>query len=87
MGTVFSHLGTSLPTGPSADDPILALLTVFWPMLEKLFMSGHLENGNLAAAACRALSQAVQSSGMIKDSNCDFLTGHGIFSILITKYV
>lgn len=63
MGTVFSHLGTSLPTGPSADDPILALLTVFWPMLEKLFMSGHLENGNLAAAACRALSQAVQSSG------------------------
>ncbi|KAL0014887.1 hypothetical protein SO802_001956 [Lithocarpus litseifolius] len=63
MGTVFSHLGTSLPTGPAADDPILALLTVFWPMLEKLFMSGHLENGNLAAAACRALSQAVQSSG------------------------
>ncbi|XP_075643582.1 transportin MOS14 isoform X1 [Castanea sativa] len=63
MGTVFGHLGMSLPTGPSADDPILALLTVFWPMLEKLFMSGHLENGNLAAAACRALSQAVQSSG------------------------
>ncbi|KAM3760806.1 hypothetical protein ACB098_01G220400 [Castanea mollissima] len=65
MGTVFGHLGMSLPTGPSADDPILALLTVFWPMLEKLFMSGHLENGNLAAAACRALSQAVQSSASV----------------------
>ncbi|GMY12794.1 transportin MOS14 [Fagus crenata] len=63
MGTVFSHLATSMPTGPSADDPILALLTVFWPMLEKLFMSGHMENGNLATSACRALSQAVQSSG------------------------
>ncbi|KAB1211378.1 Transportin-3 [Morella rubra] len=63
MGTVFSHLAMSLPTGPSADDPILALLTVFWPMLEKLFMSGHMENANLSTAACRALSQAIQSSG------------------------
>lgn len=67
MGTVFSHLAMSLPTGPSADDPILALLTVFWPMLEKLFMSGHMENANLSTAACRALSQAIQSSGSIKD--------------------
>ncbi|XP_059452745.1 transportin MOS14 isoform X1 [Corylus avellana] len=63
MGTVFSHLPMSLSTGPSADDPILTLLTVFWPMLEKLFMSGHMENGNLSTAACRALSQAIQSSG------------------------
>jgi transportin-3 len=67
MGTVFSHLPMSLSNGPSADDPILALLTIFWPMLEKLFMSGHMENGNLSTAACRALSQAIQSSGMTKD--------------------
>ncbi|KAG6660061.1 transportin MOS14 [Carya illinoinensis] len=62
IGTVLGHLAP-LPNGPSADDPILALLTVFWPMLEKLFMSGHMENGNLSTAACRALSQAIQSSG------------------------
>ncbi|KAF3435348.1 hypothetical protein FNV43_RR22435 [Rhamnella rubrinervis] len=63
MGTVFSHLAACLPNGPTLEDPILALLTVFWPMLEKLFRSEHMENGNLSAAACRALSQAIQSSG------------------------
>ncbi|KAK9271665.1 hypothetical protein L1049_002028 [Liquidambar formosana] len=63
MGTVFSHLATTLSSGPAADDPILALLRLFWPMLEKLFMSEHMENGSLSTAACRALSQAIQSSG------------------------
>ncbi|XP_024017806.1 transportin MOS14 isoform X2 [Morus notabilis] len=63
MGTVFSHLATSLPGGPTSDDPIISLLRVFWPMLEKLFRSEHMENGNLSVAACRALSQAIQSSG------------------------
>lgn len=63
MGTVFSHLATSSPAGSASDDPILALLTVFWPMLEKLFKSKHMESGSLSAAACRALSLAVQSSG------------------------
>ena len=52
------------PSGPAMDDPILALLGVFWPMLEKLFTSEHMENGNLSLAACRALSQAIQSSGI-----------------------
>ncbi|KAJ4729616.1 Transportin like [Melia azedarach] len=63
MGTVFSHLAAPLPTDPAADDPIYALLRVFWPMLEKLFRSEHMENGNLSTAACRALSLAIQSSG------------------------
>ncbi|XP_021822946.1 transportin MOS14 isoform X3 [Prunus avium] len=63
MGTVFSHLATSMQSGPSADDCMLALLQVFWPMLEKLFWSEHMENGNLSTAACRALTQAIQSSG------------------------
>ncbi|GAV85541.1 LOW QUALITY PROTEIN: Xpo1 domain-containing protein [Cephalotus follicularis] len=63
MGTVLSHLATPVLSGPVADDPILALLRVFWPMLEKLFMSEHMENGNLSTAACRALSLAIQSSG------------------------
>lgn len=64
MGTVFSHLATSMQSGPSADDCMLALLQVFWPMLEKLFWSEHMENGNLSTAACRALTQAIQSSGI-----------------------
>lgn len=63
MGTVFSHLPVPLPTNPTGDDPIFALLRVFWPMLEKLFRSEHMENGNLSTAACRALSLAIQSSG------------------------
>ncbi|XP_057982935.1 transportin MOS14 isoform X2 [Malania oleifera] len=63
MGTVFSHVAPILPTCPTADDPLLVLLSVFWPMLEKLFSSEHMENGNVSTAACRALSQAIQSSG------------------------
>ncbi|KAJ0113292.1 hypothetical protein Patl1_02485 [Pistacia atlantica] len=63
MGTVFSHLTVPLPTDSAADNPIYALLRVFWPMLEKLFRSGHMENGNISTAACRALSLAIQSSG------------------------
>ncbi|CAN7020253.1 unnamed protein product [Brassica rapa subsp. trilocularis] len=62
IGTVFSHLATSLSSVPVADSPILCLLTAFWPILEKLFRSEHMESGSLAAAACRALSVAVQSS-------------------------
>ncbi|KAL5864664.1 hypothetical protein ACOSQ3_002178 [Xanthoceras sorbifolium] len=63
MGTVFSHLAAPLPTDPATDDPMYALLRVFWPILEKLFRSEHMENGNLSTAACRALSLAIQSSG------------------------
>ncbi|KAA8548316.1 hypothetical protein F0562_004745 [Nyssa sinensis] len=63
MGTVFSHLATPMSTGPAADDPILALIVIFWPMLEKLFRSEHMGNGSLSTSACRALSQAIQSSG------------------------
>jgi len=51
-------------TEPVADDSILSLLRVFWPILEKIFGSEHMENGNLSVAACRALSLAVQSSGL-----------------------
>ncbi|KAK7396024.1 hypothetical protein VNO78_16713 [Psophocarpus tetragonolobus] len=63
MGTVFSHLSISVATEAAADDSILSLLRVFWPILEKIFSSEHMENGNLSVAACRALSLAVQSSG------------------------
>lgn len=64
MGTVFGHLAISVGTEPATDDSILSLLSVFWPILEKLFRSEHMESGNLSMAACRALSLAIQSSGM-----------------------
>lgn len=63
MGAVFSHLATPPLTDQAEDDTILVLLGAFWPLLEKLFRSVHMENGSLSAAACRSLSQAVHSSG------------------------
>ncbi|KAK3009097.1 hypothetical protein RJ639_015257 [Escallonia herrerae] len=59
MGIVFGHL----VTGPVLNDPIFALLAVFWPMLQKLFRSEYIENASLSMAACRVLSRAVESSG------------------------
>lgn len=63
IGTIFIHLATDLSTVMASDDSALALLGIFWPMLEKLFRSEHIENASLSAAACRALSHGIQSSG------------------------
>ncbi|KAM3364161.1 transportin MOS14 isoform X1 [Capsicum galapagoense] len=63
LGTVFNHLSTESSAGSDWDDPLVALLGVFWQMLEKLFQSEHIGNAILSMAACRALSQAIQSSG------------------------
>lgn len=48
------------------DDTVL-VLEFFWPLLEKLFRSSHMENASLSAAACRSLSVAVHSSGTCVD--------------------
>ncbi|ERN06419.1 transportin MOS14 isoform X1 [Amborella trichopoda] len=63
MGAVLSHLASPLSSNPAKDDPMLILLELFWPLLEKLFRSVHMENSNLSAAACRSLSQAIHTSG------------------------
>ncbi|XP_022759430.1 uncharacterized protein LOC111305831 isoform X8 [Durio zibethinus] len=63
MGIVFSHLAMPILYEASTDNPIIAVIRVFWPMLEKLFRSEHMENSSLSTAACRALSLAIQSSG------------------------
>ncbi|KAG5624618.1 hypothetical protein H5410_009836 [Solanum commersonii] len=65
LGTLFSHLSTESSAGSDVDDPLVALLGVFWQMLEKLFQSEHIGNAILSMAACRALSQAIQSSASI----------------------
>ncbi|KAL0920160.1 hypothetical protein M5K25_009277 [Dendrobium thyrsiflorum] len=63
MGVILGHLGVSCSSDPADDDTILVLLGMFWPLLEKLFSSRHMENSSLSAAACRCLSQAIHSSG------------------------
>lgn len=34
-------------------------------MLEKLFLSDHIESASLSAAACRALTLAIQATGSV----------------------
>ncbi|KAG8385034.1 hypothetical protein BUALT_Bualt04G0180900 [Buddleja alternifolia] len=63
IGTVFNYLATHLSTALAPDESILALLEVFWPMLEKFFVSDHAESANLSTSACRALALAIQASG------------------------
>ncbi|KAG0461419.1 hypothetical protein HPP92_021716 [Vanilla planifolia] len=63
MGTILGHLSAPLSSDQTEDDTILVILCMVWPPLEKIFNSAHMENGNLSAAACRCLSQAIHSSG------------------------
>ncbi|KAL2320426.1 hypothetical protein Fmac_029395 [Flemingia macrophylla] len=87
MGTVFSHLSISVATEPASDDSILSLLRVFWPILEKIFGSEHMENGNLSVAACRALSLAVQSSASIVVEEFGHLEEYGpLFVTLFERF-
>lgn len=55
---MFSHLATSSLIAPASLIVFQSLLSVFWPMLEKLFSSGHIESATLCGAARRALSVA-----------------------------
>ncbi|XP_042502034.1 transportin MOS14 isoform X4 [Macadamia integrifolia] len=63
MGTALRNIAVPPSSGPVEDDTVCALLAVFWPILEKILRSVHMESASLSTAACRALSQAVQSSG------------------------
>uniref|UniRef100_K3ZH68 Exportin-1/Importin-beta-like domain-containing protein n=1 Tax=Setaria italica TaxID=4555 RepID=K3ZH68_SETIT len=63
MSALFGHLSTAITSGLVDDDIILCLLGIFWPLLEKLFRSSHMENASLSAAVCRSLSSAIHSCG------------------------
>ncbi|KAF0897018.1 hypothetical protein E2562_031318 [Oryza meyeriana var. granulata] len=63
MGALFGHLATSITSGLIDDDTVLVLLGIFWPLLERLARSSHMENVSLSAAACRSLSSAIHSCG------------------------
>jgi hypothetical protein len=65
MGALFSHLATSIISGLIDDDVILVLLGIFWPPLDNLSQSSHMENTSLSAAACRSLSSAIHSCGKL----------------------
>ncbi|AQK57548.1 ARM repeat superfamily protein [Zea mays] len=61
MSALFHHLATSVTSGLVDDDIIIVLLGIFWPLLESLFRSSHMENVHLSAAICRSLSSAIHS--------------------------
>uniref|UniRef100_J3N8V9 Exportin-1/Importin-beta-like domain-containing protein n=1 Tax=Oryza brachyantha TaxID=4533 RepID=J3N8V9_ORYBR len=63
MGALFGQLATSITSGLIDDDTVLVLLGIFWPLLERLSRSSHMENVSLSAAACRSLSLAIHSCG------------------------
>lgn len=65
MSALFGHLSTAITSDLVDDDIILCLLGIFWPLLEKLFRSSHMENTSLSAAACRSLSSAIHSCGKL----------------------
>ncbi|KAG9141915.1 hypothetical protein Leryth_009272 [Lithospermum erythrorhizon] len=63
IAAVFDHNATHISDTSSTDDAIITLLGAFWPLLEKLLKSQHIENESLAMAACRTISPAIKSSG------------------------
>ncbi|KAG8089956.1 hypothetical protein GUJ93_ZPchr0011g28512, partial [Zizania palustris] len=63
MGALFGHLATSITSSLIDDDTVLVLLGIFWPLLERLSQSSHMENIRLSTAACRSLSLAIHSCG------------------------
>uniref|UniRef100_A0A0D3HMT5 Exportin-1/Importin-beta-like domain-containing protein n=1 Tax=Oryza barthii TaxID=65489 RepID=A0A0D3HMT5_9ORYZ len=63
MGALFGHLAASITSSLIDDDTVLVLLGIFWPLLERLSRSSHMENVSLSAAACRSLSSAIHSCG------------------------
>mgnify|MGYP003701845997 CR=1 FL=1 len=68
MGALFGHLATSITSSLIDDDTVLVLLGIFWPLLERLSRSSHMENVSLSAAACRSLSSAIHSCGKLNDT-------------------
>lgn len=63
LGLILSQLSVSNTSSQSGDDPVLDVLRHFWPLLESVLASRHMENNGLAAAVCRSLSYIIQASG------------------------
>eukprot|EP00249_Psilotum_nudum_P018325 c26750_g1_i1 orf=560-3634(-) len=62
LGAILSHLST-LTSCQAGEAPVINVLNHFWPLLKSLLASHHMENGGLASATCKALSQIIQASG------------------------
>lgn len=63
LGLILSQLSVSNPLFQNGEDPVLDVLYHFWPLLESVLASRHMENSTLAAAVCRSLSYIIQASG------------------------
>ena len=63
LGLILSHLSVSNKLNQNGEDPVLEVLRYFWPLLETVLASRHIENYGLAVAICRTLSYIIQASG------------------------
>lgn len=63
LGIIFRHLSVSNKAYRCGKDPVFNVLHYFWPLLESMLASCHMENSSLAAAVCRCLSFIIQASG------------------------
>eukprot|EP01018_Ginkgo_biloba_P017529 Gb_23906 [translate_table: standard] len=63
MGAIFTQLSTPVLSPPIGDESVLIVLRHFWPLLERIFSSLHMQNSSLSTAACKSLSQAIRASG------------------------
>ncbi|KAL3697054.1 hypothetical protein R1sor_011130 [Riccia sorocarpa] len=63
LGIYFRQLSSSSAENFNGEEPMLTILAHFWPLLERLLLSRHMEDGGLALAACKTLSHAIQASG------------------------
>jgi transportin-3 len=63
LGIYFSQLSLSSADSPSGEKPVLGVLAHFWPLIERLLLSRHMEDNGLALAASKTLSHAIQATG------------------------
>ncbi|KAJ7532039.1 hypothetical protein O6H91_14G069600 [Diphasiastrum complanatum] len=63
LGTYINELsGPGFPA-TIGEESFLRVLAHFWPLLERLFVSQHMQDSDLAVAACKALTQAIKAGG------------------------
>ncbi|CAM6097582.1 unnamed protein product [Calypogeia fissa] len=63
LGIYFSQLSLSNADSPSGEKPVVRVLAHFWPLIERLLLSRHMEDNGLALAASKTLSHAIQATG------------------------
>ncbi|KAH9329052.1 hypothetical protein KI387_001160, partial [Taxus chinensis] len=63
IGTIFTQLSPVVLPSSVGEESILLVLRQYWPLLERMLSSLHMQHCGLSVAACKSLSQAIQASG------------------------